>query len=117
YPGVEIKRGNARRVREKGGGIRKRERRYPPYGLAGHPQRLAAGDQQLQLGAASEKMVGQPCSGFDNMLAAVEDQQSSPATKVGCQRIDDCPAWLVAHVEHGGDGFPHERCIRDSAEF
>ena len=82
---------------------REGERRHPPHGLAAHPQRLAAGGDDAQLGAAPEQLLDQRRAGVHDVLTGVEDQQHPPWPQRLGQRLGQRPVRLLPDPERGRD--------------
>ncbi len=60
---------------------------HAPDDLTGHAERLAAGGQDLQSGAIFEQALCQVRSGFDQVLAVVQEQQDFPLAQVAQQEL------------------------------
>jgi hypothetical protein len=72
-------------------------------GLALDAQRLAVGDEQLQLLALPQQARRQAGARLVLSLRVVEHHQRPPRSELRHHAVGERPARLVAHLEHGGE--------------
>jgi hypothetical protein len=76
--------------------------------LAGHPQGLAAGGEDAQVGAGPQQGVRQPGAGVHQVLAVVQQQQQTLLPQVVVQRRRHRPPGGLPHAQGLRDGGGHQ---------
>ena len=84
------------------------ERRHAVDRLAVDGERLAAGGEDVQVGAGLQERLGQCGDGSDQVLAVVQHQQQTTGAQVVGQRRRQRPARLLANAQDGGDRVRHQ---------
>jgi hypothetical protein len=79
--------------------------------LARYPQRLPAGRHDPEVGARSEKLLGQGRAGLHKVFAVVENQQQTPIGNVLDQRVGYGTSCLLLHAKYGCDRLWHQPFI------
>jgi hypothetical protein len=79
-----------------------RQRFEDDDGLALDLQRLPAGGEDAQPGAAAEQRFDQQRTGVDQVLAVVQHEQRPSLPEGGCHRVEQRPSRPFGHGERGG---------------
>ena len=92
-------------------GLRDRQWRQPHQPFARDGERLAAGDQQPDVGAGPQQRGGQPGTGLHQVLAVVQQEQGRPAPEVVDEVGLEPATGLLPQPEHRRDRVRQQRGV------